>query len=413
MGKHAVEKEATGYPIKKIVVGFLVVLLATASLCMAGGFVYLKYLEGRLHKGEKGLEKVISDPIGDEPINFLLLGSDARGKERARTDTIILLHLDVEKKKAVLLSMPRDMRVKIPERGYNKVNAAHVYGGPELMVRTVEDFTGFSIHHYVETDFKGFKKMVDALGGVDIYIDKPMKDRMAGAYFSRGYYTLNGTQALAYVRSRHTPAGDFDRVKRQQGFLRALYKKAKAPVSLTKLPQLVNFFAENTTTDLSTTELLSLASLIRSIQEEDIETFTLPGTPKMIKGISYVIPDEPKIQAILARVKQGKSPSEPVLGYAEKVSPGNVKVEVLNGCGQTGVAQKAKSKLAAQGFKIVSVGDADSWKYQKTKILYRDGQDAKAQCVKKYLPDSQLVVSRKIGESADIRVILGKDYLSN
>lgn len=412
LSRHALE-EATGHSIKKVILGLMVTLFSVASISAAGGFIYLKYLEARLHKDEKGLAEVISKPIGDEPINFLLLGSDARGKESARADTIILLHLDVKKKKAALVSIPRDMRVRIPDKGFDKINAAYAYGGPELMVRTVEDFSGFPIHHYVETDFGGFSKMVDALGGVDIYIDKPMRDKWSGAFFAAGSYTLDGPQALAYVRSRHSPRGDFDRVERQQKFLKAVYKKARSPASLTRLPRLISIFAENTTTDLGTTELLSFASLVRSIPEKNIETISLDGTSQRIKGKSYLIPNEAKNREILARVKEGKSLNKPVLGYSEQVSPKDVKVEVLNGCGKKGLARAASRKLEAHKFKVINVGDADKSNYSRTKVLYRKGQTEKAQCAANYLlPSAQLVVSNKIGSNVDVRIILGRDYKS-
>jgi LCP family protein required for cell wall assembly len=401
--------EVAGRSRKKIILGLLAGLLGIASVCAAAGFVYVKYIETRLHKGEKGLEKVISNPIGDEPVNFLLLGSDARGKERARTDTIILLHLDNQKKKAIMVSIPRDMRVKIPGRSYDKINAAHSYGGPELIVRTVEDFTGFSIHHYVETDFTGFQKMVDALGGVEIYLDKPMKDKMSGANFSSGNNTLNGAQALAFVRSRRSPRGDFDRVANQQKFLKALYSEAKAPASLTKLPQLINIFADNTVTDLSASELLSFASLIRSIPEENIETITLEGTCQRIKGVSYVIPDDEKNREILERVKDGKSVDGGVLSYTE-VSPKMVSVEILNGCGQTGLAKEIENKLEKLGFKVATIGEADSWGYSTTKILYRKGEINKARCVAEHFPGAKLGTSSTIDDKIDVRVIVGTDY---
>jgi len=408
----SIEGEVVKHSFRKIVLGFLTTLFAGASICAAGGFIYLKYIETRLHKGNKGLEKVISNPIGDEPMNFLILGNDARGNEKARADTIILMHVDAKKKKAVLVSIPRDMRVQIPGKGYNKINAAHSYGGSELMVRTVEDFTGFTIHHYVETDFDGFQKMVDALGGVEIYIEKPMNDKLANAFFARGYHTLTGPEALAFVRSRKFPRGDFDRAKNQQTFLRALYKKAKEPTSLTKLPKLIGIFAENSITDLTSSELLSFASLIRSIPEENIETVTLEGTSKKIKGVSYVIPNDVKNKDILARIKEGKSVEEAVLGYSE-VKPKDVKVKVLNGGSIVGLAGKVKDKLAKDGFKVLAAENADRTNYTKTKILYRDGQVEKAKCVQKYLTKGSLEVSKNLTSEADVVVIIGQDYKSS
>ncbi|MEW6189271.1 MAG: LCP family protein [Actinomycetota bacterium] len=297
------------------VIKILLLLFAIFLVLAACGYAYVKYVEGRLHKdGELArAQKVMSEPLPNEPINILLLGSDSSRGERARADAIILLRLDPPRKKAVLISIPRDMRVKIPGRGHKKINAANAYGGPRLVILTVEDFTGYPIHHFVGTDFEGFKKMVDALGGIEIYVDEPIidKSRKYAMHIPAGYHKFDGETALNYVRYRHgDPKGDLGRIERQQKFLEAFMDKALRLKHVLKMPTLVNIFADNSRTDLTISEMIQLATFLKSLKKKDVEMVTLPGTPKTIKGVSYIIPDEERIEKILYHVKKGLSLKE-------------------------------------------------------------------------------------------------------
>ena len=153
-----------------------------------------------------------------EPVNVLLLGSDSRAgltreereslsispAEGRRSDTIILVHFDPRRGKAVLVHFPRDLRVDIPGRGPGRINEAFRVGGPRLMIRTVRRFSGLPIHHYVEIDFNGFRRLVDSLGGLRMCVDRPMHDQRAGLQIPRaGCYRFDGNRALAFVRARN------------------------------------------------------------------------------------------------------------------------------------------------------------------------------------------------------------------
>ncbi|MDN5381621.1 MULTISPECIES: LCP family protein [Streptomyces] len=206
---------------------------------------------------EVDLSKVIDRPEPGEGTTYLIVGSDSREgmsdeqKKRLhtgsaagkRTDSMMLLH--VGSNGDTLISLPRDSAVTIPQfrgsesgrlrgpLGTNKLNAAYAYDGPELLVRTVEYNTGLRIDHYVEIGFAGFANIVDALGGVEITIEKGFKDKYSGADFQAGKQTLDGQQALAFVRTRYAfAASDLQRTKNQQKFLSALANQAATPSTI-------------------------------------------------------------------------------------------------------------------------------------------------------------------------------------
>ncbi|MFE3800114.1 LCP family protein [Nocardia tengchongensis] len=188
-----------------------------------------------------------SGRVGDTPgTNWLLVGSDSRAGlsqaqedqlstgsdvEGERTDTVILVHIP-KSGRPTLVSLPRDSYVNIPGVGKDKLNAAFSVGGAKLLSQTVEIATGVHIDHYVQIGFGGFANIVDAVGGIDMCLDAPMKDPLAGIDLPAGCQTLNGPDALGFVRSRATPRADLDRMLNQRKFLSALLKKAAGPATL-------------------------------------------------------------------------------------------------------------------------------------------------------------------------------------
>ncbi|MBC7324022.1 MAG: LCP family protein, partial [Moorella sp. (in: Bacteria)] len=206
-----------------------------------------------------------------KPQTILLIGVDRRNPgEPARSDTIILAALDPSQPRVDLLSIPRDTRVKIPGYGFDKINAAHAYGGPGLLMATINDFLGTHIEKYVEVDFQGFEKIIDILGGVDIEVDKRMYYPEEGINLYPGFQHLNGYNALAFVRYRNDPEGDVTRVGRQQKFLQALIDQTLRLATVPKIPKLINEIIKEIDTNLTLKEILSLALAMKDLDSSAV-----------------------------------------------------------------------------------------------------------------------------------------------
>lgn len=223
--------------------------------------------------------------------NVLLLGSDARpGEKLGNTDTIIVAQIDRER--LSLLSIPRDTRVEIPGHGMNKINAACRYGGPELTAKVVSDLIGVPVEKYALVRWSGFMKIVDTLGGVDIYVPRNMHyDPQEGPEYKidlhKGMQHLNGRQALAFVRFRMEARGDIDRTEQQLEFMKALADKVKQPVTLLKLPVLLPELYKNVDTNMSLGEVLAVAKAGYDLKNIAVVTQTLPGYFLTVNGLSY------------------------------------------------------------------------------------------------------------------------------
>ena len=234
------------------------------------------------------VHRINADPVGTRPSeskghDYLLVGSDSRqgltaeqqkqlktgsvkDVEGTRTDSIILVHVPSGDGKAAMISLPRDSYVPIPGHGRNKINASYSFGGPKLLVQTVEAVTDVHIDGYVEIGFGGFSSVVDSLGGVDICVAKPMKDAFAGINLKAGCQTLSGPNALGYVRARYSdPLGDIGRVQRQRQFLGAIMHKAASPPTAL-IPWRYYGFATAAGAGLTVGETTSLRDVTRVLQ---------------------------------------------------------------------------------------------------------------------------------------------------
>ncbi|TNC26146.1 LCP family protein [Amycolatopsis alkalitolerans] len=253
--------------------------------------------------------------LGDE--NFLIAGSDTRvgataGEnvgnanevQGARSDTVMLAHIPADRKRAVVISFPRDLEISrpacerfdvgtgnyssdvVPAETKVKLNTAYAIGGPRCLTKWVQQETGMKINHFVGIDFGGFKDMVDAVQGVTVHIDKPIKDTVLGMVISQtGDVTISGNQALSFVRARHVigdPTSDYGRIKRQQEFIGALMKKVMSRGVLTSPAQLSGFvtafakatFGENIGVD----QMLTLAQSMKGLDPSTVAFMTIPTT---------------------------------------------------------------------------------------------------------------------------------------
>ena len=245
--------------------------------------------------------------------NIVVMGCDVRKGDAGRSDTLFVVMLDKSKKNAALLSVPRDTRVKIKGHGWDKINAAFAYGGQKLTRETVQDFLGIKINNYVLVDFQGFKGLVDAVGGVDINVEKRMYyyDPYDGFEIDLrpGMQHMDGKTAMQYVRYRDEE-GDIGRIRRQQKFLMALYRHIASKNIIAKIPGVSKQIMSMVKTDLSLKEVVELGNVMRDMVEKDgLKMSMVPGEPEYIDGISYWIPDIPKMRQKMADM-QGVKISE-------------------------------------------------------------------------------------------------------
>ena len=228
---------------------------------------------------------------------IMIMGVDERSDDVGRSDTLMVATIDPARKEAALLSIPRDTRVAIPRNGYDKINAAYAYGGEQLTQRTVEDFLGIRIDHYIIVNIHAFQKIVDAIGGIDIDVEKRMYyedpwDDDGGLIIDLrpGMQHMDGKTAVTYVRYRDEE-GDIGRVKRQQKFMRACMDAVTTPAILPRLPGIIASVIDSVKTDLSVRQMLEFIGTLKESQAKGLRTEMVPGRPLYINEISYWIPD--------------------------------------------------------------------------------------------------------------------------
>ena len=236
----------------------------------------------------------------------LIMGVDKRKDDVGRSDTMMIATIDPHLDQATLLSIPRDTRVRIYGRGYDKINAAFSYGGVDLAAETVEDFLGIDIDHYVLINTNSFVKIIDAIGGVDIDVEKRMLyedpwDDDGGLVIDLypGEQHMDGKTAVTYVRYRDSE-GDIGRVKRQQAFMAACMDKVTSPEIVPRIPKIVREVIDAVETDMSLRQLLELAGSLKAAQKNGLETDMVPGYPLYIDEISYWIPDVEELRISVA-----------------------------------------------------------------------------------------------------------------
>jgi LCP family protein required for cell wall assembly len=231
-------------------------------------------------------------------VNYVLMGSDSRGlrnPSQGRSDVLMVMHLDADRKNAYMISFPRDMYVPIPGHGKNKINAAFAFGGPSLTVRTLENLLDTRMDHVALIDFEGFINLTEELGGVTVYNKYPSNS--GGYTFPVGNVNLRGEQALAYVRERHQlPHGDLDRAERQRVVLQAILAKGLAKETVTNPAKFVSFargVSQHVTVDDQLTELeLRKTALSLRLRPKDVHMLQAPisgfGTSPTRQSIDVV-----------------------------------------------------------------------------------------------------------------------------
>jgi LCP family protein required for cell wall assembly len=370
-------------------------------------------------------QPVIEDP---EIVTFLLLGSDTRGGTSFRTDTILIAIVRPRDGQVSLISVPRDLWVNIPTVGMQRINTAYLFGqnsyqggGAGLLKDTILYNLGLKIDHIAMIDFNGFRKVVDTFGGIDVPISCPYTDwRLLDPSYDPenennwflytagpGLLHMDGDLALWYARSRKR-SNDFDRGRRQQEVIRAIYKQALRTDSVARIPQLYTDLSSLFTTDLGLADILKLAPMGLHLSNADIRSYYIAGslvTSWITPGGAYVLlPNNELIQQML---NQAISAS-PVQQERKTAS-----IEIQNGSPTDGWDALAAERLNYAGYQTI-IGAADNRSHATT-LLYdltpdQDHNHAAAILAVLGLPDTALVSLPSPGSKTSYALIVGTDY---
>ncbi len=385
-------------------------------------------------------------PRAGHGMNVLLVGTDGRDRiseaERRKyrlggapcrcTDTMMIVHISEDRERASVVSLPRDSYAVTPahtdrttgkrHHGHPlKLNAAYAEGGPQLTVRTVESMTRVKIDHYLEVDFTSFMKTVDVLGGVEICTTEPLKDTYTGLDLPPGTHTIQGGQALQYVRSRHVDgASDLGRMQRQQRFMAALIDRTTSSGILLnpmKFRDITRAVLGSVRADkgFGTHELLDLGRAMRSFSPSSSEFTTVPigQMGYAVKGVGSTLKwDARKAGRLFRALREDKPlsvrrPQSKVLRV--DVAPQQIRVQVENGTATAGLGKRVDAALAATGFRTtrLPVNAADRT-VKRTVVAYDPRWDRSAKSLAAALPGSELRAVKGLG--ATLKVIAGTDF---
>jgi len=256
------------------------------------------------------------EPVTEKRVSVLLVGSDHRtGETEFNTDTIMLASADLENKRISILSIPRDTRVYLPGHGYVKINSVAALEGLPALERTVAELTGVEMDGYAETNFAGFKDIIDTLGGITIDVEKNMYyetgDKEDGVInLRKGVQRLNGEQALQYARFRHDALGDISRTARQQKVLKAAGDEVLQLSTILKLPTLIPQIMDSVETNISMGDIWRFSKLVVTFDSANIVTQTLPGKFAELDGISYWSVDSEETKQVVQDLLQGITTDE-------------------------------------------------------------------------------------------------------
>ncbi len=364
----------------------------------------------------------------EDVVNILLIGVDsARNLKSQNTDTLIVVSVNKATKQVSMLSIPRDLWVYIPTRGWDRINQAHKWGhtidypgnGPALLMRTVEANLGIPLNHWARVDFQGFTRVVDELGGVELAVACPVNLRYRAPdpndpnqeerMLEAGVYHMDGDTALRYVRTRRDGT-DFDRARRQQQFLRVLWAQTKSPEIIPKIPQLWSALADAFQTDLNLSDVLSLVPVALEIKPQRVRSrhIGFRETTNWVTdaGSKVLLPDQDKIQQLVASLYAPSSST------ADQAADEAARIQVRNGTHRYQLAKIGADQLRWQGLNVIDTGLADHPNYQQTRLIVFQEKPSAQALLTQYLglKPEDIIYQADPGQPADLLLILGEDY---
>jgi LCP family protein required for cell wall assembly len=376
---------------------------------------------------------------GTERVNVLVMGVDQREHEQGpwRTDTMLVLTIDPVTMSGGMLSIPRDLWVPIPGYEEGRINTAHylgeIYdypgGGPALAAKTVQYNLGVPIHHYARFNFTAFERLVDLIGGIDVYVEEEIADPTYPdeaygydpLYIPAGWQHFNGEMALKYARTRHSAGGDFDRASRQQQVLLAVFEQVTRldllPQLAPRAPELWQTLKGSVVTDLTLDQAIALAQLASEVDTENIRYVVIDehytqfwNTPDEQQ---VLIPVRDRIRELrdyifTAEASLPQQEEDPAVRLETEAAT----IEVLNGTTTAGLAALTADSLQQHGLQVAHTDNADRSDYSESLIIVYTGKNYTAEHVASFLglPLTAVVHGADPDAEYDITIILGADY---
>jgi LCP family protein required for cell wall assembly len=414
------QKKIVNY--KRFAIVTTTVVVIAFALIFTGFYFYLssfnnnatdlskKDLSSNLSSGE--VEEIEES---GESFNILVMGVDigtagiVSANDPKRTDTLILAHYNAEDSNISLVSIPRDILIKINGKN-QKINAAHAIGGVSYAVDAVEKLLDIEIDYYGKVDYEGFRQVMDAIGGIDMDItrnmnyDDPSQD--LSIHFKKGTTVhLDGKKAEEFFRWRQNndgtglADGDLGRIQNQQMFIGKVMDKVKSPSILLKIPSILSAIQKNVEVNMDGNELLKYGYKFASIGRDKLSMDTIKGDPKYISGVSYLVYDEEKNKETLAKLQDSN---------VTTIDKSILRVKVINGTQKSGLASDFKTFLTKKGYSNVVTENGTAT--TKTHVLvYSNNKDMEAELKKDFKIDN-IEFSTSTPEKFDIIVTLGEDH---
>lgn len=439
---------SSGSKLGRVLLAVLSVMVLITTVIGAGVTTVMGQLEGNITavdvSEQTGRDIEATTPLVavDEetgtfaPFNVLLMGSDTRkGKGNGgfgsasaiggeRSDTTILLHVSGDRKSAIAVSIPRDLIITLPTckedgkktGGYEgRFNQAIEIGGPGCTLKAVEQISGLTLNNFMLVDFGGFKRIVDAVGGVEICVEEDVDDPLSGLKLTKGKHVVEGEEALAFVRARKTlgDGSDTSRIRRQQAFLASLIRSVLSSGTLLNPASLLGVLdaaTKSLTADPQLADIDNLKELAMSAKDlrpSDVTFVTLPWTPN--SDGATVSMNTKRAAPIWEAIKNDTPwpPKGEVGAPLLKTEPSAITVNVLNGTTTKGLGKKVAKALRAEGFNVQDVSNADTTDFTATTVQYDPDWDVSARTL---IYATSATGEKVKGQGGTMNLIIGSDF---
>ena len=432
-----VDRESRKKPKIVLYIFWLLFLIFTAAISAGIGAItaLLAPVEPQLISkvlDATGFNDTSSNPSGyrlSRPVNILILGID-RVPEAAtnspkifngRSDTILLFHLDSRDKSINLLSIPRDTKVEIPGIRFSKINEANATGGAALATRLVSNMlNNATIERYVRVSSGAFRELVDLLGGVEVFVPRPMSyidtAQKLKINLAQGWQTLNGEQAEQFARFRNDGLGDIGRIQRQQSLIQSIRNRLASPSVFVRLPQIVRLMQKYVDTNLNFEEILTIANFGLQLERDNFKMVMLPGRSSSEQRDlrSYWILDAAGRDRIMTQYFKQSVPDFAQSRFpnpSQSISPSNLKISVQNASSNPKTAKTVAAFLQKKGFSNISVVKDWPDKQRQSQIIVQQGDLEAANMLQKALGDGKIEASSTGEIESDLTIRIGEDWV--